>query len=153
MTPQVTGWIETLIRQELSPQQVVDYLRRHNKVSLHLETVYQFIYDDKTDGGELYRHLLQKRRYSYPRIKRRRQVIMKARKKRISERPSSIAKRTQFGHWEGDLILFRHTKTNVLTLRERKSRLILVIKNDSRKAKTTARTLIKYMKKQVMNTM
>lgn len=47
ITDQVWGWIEQLIRQDLSPQQVVDYLETHKKLSLHHETVYQLIYADK----------------------------------------------------------------------------------------------------------
>ena len=43
--------------RQARPQYVVDYLRRDQKVSLHHETVYQYIYADKADGGELYRHL------------------------------------------------------------------------------------------------
>jgi len=50
----VIGWIETLIRQELSPQQVVEYLMAHKKFSLHHETVYRFVYKDKAEGGDLY---------------------------------------------------------------------------------------------------
>ena len=78
---------------------------------------------------------------------------MKARKKMISERSISIDRRTRFGHWEGDLLLFKQTKTNLFTLRERKSRFIIAIKNRSRQAKTTTRTFIKYMKKHVVETM
>ena len=40
LTPEVRGWIEKLIRQELSPQQVVDYLKRHKKLSLHAPLFY-----------------------------------------------------------------------------------------------------------------
>lgn len=40
VTDEVRCWRERLIRQQLSPQQVVDYLRRHHQVSLHHETVY-----------------------------------------------------------------------------------------------------------------
>ncbi|MCU7879978.1 MAG: helix-turn-helix domain-containing protein [Candidatus Thiodiazotropha sp. (ex Lucinoma aequizonata)] len=39
ITDEVREWIETLIRQELSSQQVVDYLKRHKRLSLHHETV------------------------------------------------------------------------------------------------------------------
>ena len=35
--------IETLIRQELSPQQVAGYLEREQKLLLHHETIYQLI--------------------------------------------------------------------------------------------------------------
>lgn len=50
------GWIEQLIRQERSPQQVVNYLRTHKNLSLHHETIYQLIYADKAAGGDLYKH-------------------------------------------------------------------------------------------------
>lgn len=53
MTETVITQIKTLLRQELSPQQVVDYLAKHTGVSLHHETVYQLIYRDKANGGDL----------------------------------------------------------------------------------------------------
>lgn len=57
ITGEVWGWIEQLIRQDLSPQQVVDYLKAHENLSLHHETLYQLIYADKAAGVDLYRHL------------------------------------------------------------------------------------------------
>ena len=54
---EVCGWIVKLLRQELSPQQVVDYLRREKRLSLHHETVYRLVYADKAEGGDLYQHL------------------------------------------------------------------------------------------------
>jgi len=51
VTDEVWGWIVQLIEQELSPQQVVDYLDNHKNVSVHHETVYQRIYVDKAQGG------------------------------------------------------------------------------------------------------
>jgi IS30 family transposase len=57
ITDEVWGWIEQLIRQELSPHQVVDYLKIHKNLSLHHETLYQLIYADKEAGGDLYKHL------------------------------------------------------------------------------------------------
>ena len=40
-------WIATLIRQALSPEQIVDYLTRHKHFSLRHETVYRLIDEDK----------------------------------------------------------------------------------------------------------
>ena len=54
VTDEVKGFIERLIRHELSPQQVVDYLAKHKKIFLHHETVYLLIYADKAAGGELH---------------------------------------------------------------------------------------------------
>ena len=50
ITDEIWGWIVTLIQPELSPQQVVDYLKRHKNTSLHHETIYQFIYLEKAHG-------------------------------------------------------------------------------------------------------
>lgn len=57
LTPNICQDIEKLIRQELSPQQVVGYLKKHQGKSLHHETIYQFVYADKKNGGDLYTHL------------------------------------------------------------------------------------------------
>lgn len=35
----------------------MDYLEKHKKLSLDDETIYQLIYDDKAEGGDLYMHL------------------------------------------------------------------------------------------------
>jgi IS30 family transposase len=72
--------------------------------------------------------------------------IANARKTPIREREEEVNKRFTLGHRESDSILFKHTKTNLFTLRKRKSRLIVAIKNTSRHAESTANTLIKYMR-------
>ncbi|MEY9102842.1 IS30 family transposase [Sinorhizobium fredii] len=53
---------------------------------------------------------------------------------RISQRPEFIADRSEFGHWEGDLLIFERTlgNANVTSLVERKSRYTVMIKNGSR---------------------
>lgn len=57
IAPEVQVWIGQLIRQDLSPQQVADYLMAHKKLALHHETICQIIYDDKVKNGGLYKHL------------------------------------------------------------------------------------------------
>ena len=46
-------------------------------------------------------------------------------------------------------MLFRKTKTNLFTLRERKTRFLVAIKNANRQAKTTSKSLIKYMQDKI----
>jgi len=53
----------------------------------------------------------------------------------ISSRPESINRRKELGHLEGDLIFNKGSKTaNVLTLLDRKSRYVMLIKNKSKKS-------------------
>jgi IS30 family transposase len=49
---------------------------------------------------------------------------------RIDQRPDFIADRSQFGHWEGDLLIFERAlgNANVTSLVERKSRYTVMIK-------------------------
>lgn len=83
---------------------------------------------------ELYRDLPEGRR------RRRRRGSRKPRDGlipfdcRISQRPDFIEDRSQFGHWEGDLLIFRRElgEANVTSLVERKSRYTVMIKNRSR---------------------
>ena len=65
----------------------------------------------------------------------------------INNRPDVINKREEFGHWEGDLMMFKQgIKSNLITLRERKTRFIIAIKNLNKTASGTALTLISTIK-------
>lgn len=141
------------LKKGWSPDSIAGRLKNHIKSDIiSRETIYRYIYSPQGIKLKLYRYLMEKRRFRYPRIKRRRQTIAKARKTSIKERPDSINRRETFGHWEGDLILFKHTKTNLFTLRERKTRFIVAIKNESRLAQSTSNTLVKYMKNNLYKT-
>ncbi|MGK0404118.1 MAG: IS30 family transposase [Alcanivorax borkumensis] len=121
VTDEVQKQIETLIRQELSPQQVATYLERQKIVSLHHETIYQLVYADKANGGDLYTHL---RVASKPYRKRygsndRRGKI----KNRVSidERPAVVDRCNRVGDWEGDTVIGKGRKGALLTMVERKT--------------------------------
>lgn len=61
----------------------------------------------------------RKRRYRQPRVSRKHRKGPIPNRVDISERPEEIENRETFGHWEGDLILFKETRSNLITLRER----------------------------------
>jgi IS30 family transposase len=65
----------------------------------------------------------------------------------IASRPENINNRMDFGHWECDLMMFKKgIKTNLITLRERRSRYLVAIKNQSKEADGTAMALINTLK-------
>jgi len=59
----------------------------------------------------------------------------------ITARPAHIACRREFGHWEGDLMIFarRLGSTNVMSLQERRSRFVMLVGNDDKRASTITR--------------
>lgn len=126
ITSDIQDKIETLIRKDLSPQQVVGYLGRHEGISLHHETVYQMVYADKKGGGDLYTHLRIMRksyRKRYGSYDRRGKIQNRV---GIENRPSIVERRNRIGDWEGDTIIGKGRKGALLTLVERKTLFTLI---------------------------
>ncbi len=146
LTDIVIEWIERLLRQELSPQQVVDYLGLHKNISLHHETIYQWIYSDKANGGDLYQHLRiaskpYRKRYGHydNRGKLRNRVD-------IDERPSVVDRRLRIGDWEGDTIMGKGRKSALLTMVERKTLYTVIVKLTGKHADLLADAAIKALR-------
>lgn len=145
---ELRDFIISKLKEGWSPDGIAGRLNANSKgCIISQETIYRYIYSPEGLKFKLYRYLMKKRRFRYPRIKRRRKTVANALKNPIKKREEEINKRESFGHWEGDLLLFKHTRTNLFTLRERKSRFIIAIKNQSRQAQSTTNALLKYMKK------
>lgn len=136
-----------------SPQQIDGRLRlQAGRCVVSHETIYAYIYSPGAKDDKLYKLLQKQRRYRYPRNKRRRHKPAKeADKIGIAARSEIINHRETYGHWEGDLMVFSRQRENLITLRERKSRYLLAIKNQTRQAQTTTQTLIHYMQKKLMS--
>lgn len=146
VTDEVASWIKTLVRQELSPQQIVDYLERHKGLSLHHETVYQLIYADKTAGGDLYTHLRvasKPYRKCYGHYDRRGRIKNRV---DIDERPAVVERRSRIGDWEGDTVLGKGRSSALLTLVERKTLYTVIVRLKNKRADKLAQAAVKEMK-------
>ena len=145
VTVEVYDWIEQLLRQELSPEQVADYLKKHRRVTLHHETIYQLVYKDKSLGGDLYKHLrivskAYRRRYgSYDNRGRIKDRVS------IDERPAVVDRRNRIGDWEGDTIIGNNKQSALLTLVERKSLYTVIVRLTGKRADLLADVLIERM--------
>lgn len=142
------------LRVGWSPELIDGRLRLENegKCVISHATIYNYIYSHYGKALKLYKLLKKKRSFRYPKIKRRKYTKVKQ-KPSIKDRDPAINSRSDFGHWEGDLIVFTNLKNNVITLRERKSRYIKAIKNQSRKSISTLNTLVRYMKNATIKTL
>jgi len=146
LTAEVQGWIRCLIKQDLSPQQVVDYLLEYRGLALHHETVYQFIYRDKAEGGDLHRHLRianKPYRKRYGKHDRRGQILNRT---WIDERPDVVDQKMRIGDWEGDTVIGKNHKGVLLTLVERKTLYTLIVPLKSKSAGSLAAAAIAALK-------
>ena len=119
------GEVERLIQEDLSPEQAANRLELEGVLKISYETIYQHIYADKRNGGDLHQHLRSQkpRRKRYASGQERRGTI----KNRVSidERPEIVAEKTRMGDWEGDTVIGKNHKGGLVTLAERKSRYVL----------------------------
>ena len=142
VTKEIEGKIHQLIRLDLSPQQVVDYLRTEKVVSLHHETIYQLIYTEKKLGNDLHEHLriankpYRKRYGSYD---RRGRIVNR---RSIDDRPLVVDQRSRIGDWEGDTVIGKNRRGALLTLVERKTLYTIIVKLKGKNSQELAEAAI-----------
>jgi IS30 family transposase len=118
-----TTWqqVEALVREAWSPEQIHGRLQREHGQTISHEWMYQYIYQEKQAGGDLYRFLrCQKtRRKRYGRYSRRGRIPNQV---SIDERPAVVSTRQRLGDWEGDTVIGKGHRGILVTLVERKSK-------------------------------
>lgn len=119
-----------------SPEQIAGCLLLDGQslVRVFKETIYRFIYSKEYYGLGLYQSLPEARCKRRPlRSRKPRDGAIPA-SHRVSQRPDFIGDKSQFGHSEGDLLIFERVlgHANITSLVERKSCYTVLIKNPSR---------------------
>jgi transposase, IS30 family len=128
VTPRITAarWrrVERLLCRDWSPEQIAGRLALEGQPSISHERIYQHVYADKREGGTLYRHLRcqKKRRKRYAGGRDRRGQLLARRS--IAERPAVVERKRRLGDWEADTIIGRNHQQALVSLVDRKSKLV-----------------------------
>ncbi len=126
-TDKVRQLVEEKISKQFSPDQISGKLRMLG-IDISHERIYQYLLDDKRNGGELYknlRHSHRKRKKRYGGREKRGQIPNRV---SIDKRPKIVDARQRIGDWEADTIIGRNHKGAMVTLVERKSKYTLIRK-------------------------
>lgn len=128
------GYVMQRLKQGWSPEQISGRLRRKkSKYTICHETIYRFVYRKK--NRKLFLLLPNKKPKRYRQFARKPQVCRFGNMRIITERPNYVDKRFSYGHWEGDRIEFKGERgAAVTTLLERKTRLVILIKNTDKRS-------------------
>lgn len=136
-------WLYSYVIEKLrngwSPEQISGRLKleRGYQVISH-ESIYRFIYDPKNKDKKLWEYLTRKQRKRYKKYGRKVQRTRIPNRVSIHTRGKRVENRKQFGHWEGDSIIGRQTKSKVIhTEVERKTRYLQAIVINSKSATAT----------------
>ena len=127
-----------LLESGWSPEQISHRIvLESGEARVSRETIYQYVYRDKREGGELHRHL--RRRHTY----RRRINKYHCRKgwdtrRSIHDRPAVVDTRSRIGDWEADTIVGRKQHGGLVSLVERRSRYCVLTKVATKSSYTVA---------------
>ena len=144
-TDAVKTEVETLLKEDYSPEQVVGTLKKVGKDTVSIETLYQYIWKSKKQGGTLHNHLRnQGRRYrKRGNSKDNRGVIQN--RVDIDKRPKVVEERSRFGDLEVDLIIGKNHKQAILTINDRASGMLKMTKVKSKKAEEVSRAIVEQL--------
>jgi IS30 family transposase len=146
----IQRYVRRKLKSAWSPEVIAGRLKEEMPGhSISPEAIYQFIYHlDTPDREELISLLC--------RAHRKRRIKGKGRKVRktkipnrvpIAARPKAANGRKQFGHWEGDTLVSRKSKTALHSMTERKTRILRLSKLKSKSAAETNRAVVRALKK------
>jgi len=139
------GLIEQQLRIEWSPEQIRAWLKELKVRMVSHESIYQHILKNKHQGGNLYRHLrCQKQREKrYGTYSRRGQIPNRV---SIDQRPAIVESRRRLGDWEIDTIIGKGHRQALVSLTERKSRLLRLAKIPFKSAECVTKAVIGLLK-------
>ena len=139
--------VEKLTKEQWSPEQIVGFAEQNNIHMVSHERIYQFIRQDKKEGGLLWTHTRHKLKHRKRPVSGK-QVNIKN-KVSIELRPAIVDTQERCGDWEIDTIIGENQKGAILTITERKTGFMLMEKMEFGKqaeglAKAAIRMLFAY---------
>ena len=145
-TPVLEKKVRVLLKKKWSPEQMSSRLKHERKGNISHQRIYEFIEQDKSFGGDLWKNLRHSRR-----LIRKRSVSQDSRgqikdARSIEERSGSVKGRNCFGHWERDTMHGSEKKGGLLVCVERKYRYVKLAKLLRRTAGKTAQATIRLLK-------
>jgi len=142
----VRDYVESKLKQDWSPEQISGRIEiDHPGLSISHEAIYQYVYHTSTSNRE---ELISCLRHSHKRRRRKGRAPDKHKLRIINrigieQRPKVVDERSRFGDWESDTLVSRQSKAALLSMVERKSRLVQLERLDNRTAPVTSRAIIR----------
>ena len=130
-----------------TPEQIAGYLkhRQSELPSVSHETIYAWMYKKPQKQEKLWKFLPRHKATRGLRKPKGKGMSRIPNRVSIHDRPQTVA--SEFGHWEGDLMAFLKNSKHILVLRERKTMFTKAAPLETKKALTTAHSIIDLMKK------
>lgn len=130
-----------------SPDIIAGKLRNDGNAYLTKESIYQHIYSLEGRKQDLRQYLPRAHRIRRKKNGRKHNKGTIPNRVDITLRPQAVNERLEFGHWEGDSVLYKGHSQRLATQVERTTRYLVVLKPKTNKAKERARLINRYFGK------
>jgi IS30 family transposase len=142
MTDSVLKLVKDGLNKQWSPEQISQTAKSKGIICVSHEKIYQYVWTDKQNGGNLYENLRnQGKKYRKRGAEKDKRGSIKNRVS-IHERPAIVDEKARLGDWEGDTIIGKDHKGAILTTNERKSGYLLMAKLGGKNATDLAAELV-----------
>jgi IS30 family transposase len=132
--------VRYLTEEQWSPEQIVGDAKRRGIEMVSCERIYQFIREDKVNGGSIWKHCRHQLKHRKRPVGGKKIIIPD--KVSIDDRPNIINEKQRFGDWEIDTIVGPENNGAILTLTERLTGFLLMKKlTEGKNAKELAKEL------------
>lgn len=142
LTRKVMNYIKEKLKEDWSPEQISGVMKKDKIDSVSHETIYQYIYKNKSHGGKLYLKLRHKNKKYHKRGNdyNTRGVI----KNRVSieKRPKIVEHKKRVGDFEINTVIGKNHIGALVTIVDRASKFTLIKKVNSKKADVVSQALV-----------
>lgn len=147
----LANYVKAKMRAGLSPEQIAGRIRldfpRDEKMRISHQTIYNWIAEDKRNGGDFHKCLRQAHKKRRKRYGSKSQVGQIKDRVSIEERPPIVESRRRYGDWESDTVEGKGKSGYLVTHVERKSRYVVATKVDRKRADEVNATTIRALGK------
>lgn len=147
ITPEFIFFMEQLIREKkMSPEQISGRLSKTNGINVSYESIYRHIWKDKASGGTLYKNLRQQGKKRNKRGSKKAGRGLIPGRIGIELRPKEVDTYARLGDWEGDTIVGKNHRGAIVSMVERKTKLVRLSLIRGANAQETAQAISKILK-------
>ena len=144
-TTSIKKMVEENICLQISPEQIVGFCKKNNIPCVSIERIYQHIWADKKQGGNLFKHLRTRgKRYRNRGNSKDSRGIIRDRKP-IEERPLEVEQKQRFGDLEIDTLIGQNHKGAIVTINDRATGILRMKKVKGKDAESVKNATIEIL--------
>ena len=144
-TAEIKTHVDSKLRQKYSPEQIAGQAKKEGIVCVSHERIYQYVWENKHQGGSLYKNLrTQGKRYRKRGSKKDKRGIIKDRID-IDQRPKEVELKERLGDLEIDTIIGENHKGAILTINDRAVGMVKIKKLAGKDAKKLSEATIEVL--------